>query len=114
MLASFVPRPSDPLAHHLWVRTPAWRPGTHRRPFKLVIAQYARDYVDPRCECTGSCSVTELGYRIEDTEAVDPTQAIMFTLLQEQLHSVLDTLSEREAGVVSMRFGLADGQAHDS
>jgi DNA-directed RNA polymerase sigma subunit (sigma70/sigma32) len=33
-----------------------------------------------------------------------------FTLLQEQLHSVLDTLSEREAGVVSMRFGLTDGQ----
>ena len=33
-----------------------------------------------------------------------------FTLLQEQLHAVLDTLSEREAGVVSMRFGLTDGQ----
>ena len=33
-----------------------------------------------------------------------------FTLLQEQLHSVLDTLSEREAGIVSMRFGLTDGQ----
>ncbi len=33
-----------------------------------------------------------------------------FTLLQEQLHQVLDTLSEREAGVVSMRFGLSDGQ----
>ena len=36
--------------------------------------------------------------------------AVSFTLLQEQLHSVLDTLSEREAGVVSMRFGLTDGQ----
>jgi len=36
--------------------------------------------------------------------------AISFTLLQEQLHSVLDTLSERAAGVVSMRFGLTDGQ----
>ena len=33
-----------------------------------------------------------------------------FTLLQEQLHSVLDTLSEREAGVVAMRFGMTDGQ----
>ena len=36
--------------------------------------------------------------------------AVSFTLLQEQLHAVLDTLSEREAGVVSMRFGLTDGQ----
>ena len=33
-----------------------------------------------------------------------------FTLLQEQLESVLDTLSDREAGVVRMRFGLTDGQ----
>ena len=39
-----------------------------------------------------------------------PADAVSFTLLQEQLHSVLDTLSEREAGVVSMRFGLSDGQ----
>ncbi len=39
-----------------------------------------------------------------------PADAVSFTLLQEQLHSVLDTLSEREAGVVSMRFGLTDGQ----
>ena len=41
---------------------------------------------------------------------VVPADAVSFTLLQEQLHSVLDTLSEREAGVVSMRFGLTDGQ----
>ncbi len=39
-----------------------------------------------------------------------PADAVSFTLLQEQLHQVLDTLSEREAGVVSMRFGLTDGQ----
>jgi RNA polymerase sigma factor (sigma-70 family) len=44
------------------------------------------------------------------SEAVVPADAVSFTLLQEQLHSVLDTLSEREAGVVSMRFGLTDGQ----
>jgi RNA polymerase primary sigma factor len=47
---------------------------------------------------------------IEDSEAIQPGEAVSFTLLQEQLHSVLDTLSEREAGVVSMRFGLTDGQ----
>ena len=51
-----------------------------------------------------------LGQRIEDSEAIQPGEAVSFTLLQEQLHSVLDTLSEREAGVVSMRFGLTDGQ----
>src|SRR5258708_39135969 len=46
----------------------------------------------------------------QDSEAIQPGEAVSFTLLQEQLHSVLDTLSEREAGVVSMRFGLTDGQ----
>ncbi|MDR2347050.1 MAG: RNA polymerase sigma factor [Bifidobacteriaceae bacterium] len=53
---------------------------------------------------------SEFGDLIEDSEAVVPADAVSFTLLQEQLHAVLDTLSEREAGVVSMRFGLTDGQ----
>ncbi|MDR1440796.1 MAG: RNA polymerase sigma factor [Bifidobacteriaceae bacterium] len=53
---------------------------------------------------------SEFGDLIEDSEAVVPAEAVSFTLLQEQLHAVLDTLSEREAGVVSMRFGLTDGQ----
>jgi len=52
----------------------------------------------------------EFGDLIEDSEAVVPLDAATFTLLQEQLRFVLDTLSEREAGVVSMRFGLTDGQ----
>jgi RNA polymerase primary sigma factor len=52
---------------------------------------------------------SELGDLIEDSEAIQPGEAVSFTLLQEQLHSVLGTLSEREAGVVSMRYGLADG-----
>jgi RNA polymerase primary sigma factor len=52
----------------------------------------------------------EFGDLIEDSEAVVPADAVSFILLQEQLHSVLDTLSEREAGVLSMRFGLTDGQ----
>jgi RNA polymerase primary sigma factor len=34
-----------------------------------------------------------------------PAEAVSFTLLQEQLHAVLDTLSEREAGVVSCASG---------
>ncbi len=53
---------------------------------------------------------SEFGDLIEDSEANVPADAVNFTLLQEQLHDVLDTLSEREAGVVSMRFGLTDGQ----
>ena len=53
---------------------------------------------------------SEFGDLIEDSEAIVPADAVSFTLLQEQLHSVLDTLSEREAGVVAMRFGLTDGQ----
>ncbi len=53
---------------------------------------------------------SEFGDLIEDTEAVKPADAVSFTLLQEQLRAVLETLAEREAGVVSMRFGLTDGQ----
>ena len=53
---------------------------------------------------------SEFGDLIEDSEAIQPGEAVSFTLLQEQLQSVLGTLSEREAGVVSMRFGLTDGQ----
>jgi RNA polymerase primary sigma factor len=53
---------------------------------------------------------SEFGDLIEDPEALQPGEAVSFTLLQEQLHSVLGTLPEREAGVVSMRFGLTDGQ----
>jgi RNA polymerase primary sigma factor len=53
---------------------------------------------------------SELGDLIEDSEAIEPGEAVSFTLLQEEVLSVLGTLSEREAGVVSMRFGLTDGQ----
>ncbi len=48
--------------------------------------------------------------KVIEVQKYGPGEAVSFTLLQEQLHSVLDTLSEREAGVVSMRFGLTDGQ----
>ena len=53
---------------------------------------------------------SEFGDLIEDSEAIVPSDAVSFTLLQEQLESVLETLSDREAGVVRMRFGLTDGQ----
>lgn len=46
----------------------------------------------------------------EDCEATEPVEAVSLTLLREQLHEILGTLSEREAGVMSLRFGLADGR----
>jgi RNA polymerase primary sigma factor len=52
---------------------------------------------------------SHLGDFIEDSEAVVPVDAASFILLQEQLESVLHTLSEREKKVIQLRFGLIDG-----
>ncbi|TDD43002.1 RNA polymerase sigma factor [Nonomuraea terrae] len=53
---------------------------------------------------------SEFGDLIEDTEAVSPADAVSFTLLQQQLRALLGQLSDREAGVISMRYGLNDGK----
>jgi RNA polymerase primary sigma factor len=58
----------------------------------------------------GEAGDGEFGDLIEDSEATEPGEAVSFTLLQEQLRAILGTLSEREADVVSLRFGLADGR----
>jgi RNA polymerase primary sigma factor len=73
------------------------------------VQKHAREPVSLHL-ALGEDGGTEFGDLIEDADAVQPGEAASFTLLQEQLHQVLGTLSEREAGVVSMRFGLADGQ----
>ena len=79
-------------------------------PEKVVeVQKYGREPISLHTPL-GEDGDSEFGDLIEDTEAIQPGEAVAFTLLQEQLHSVLDTLSEREAGVVSMRFGLTDGQ----
>jgi RNA polymerase primary sigma factor len=52
---------------------------------------------------------SHLGDFIEDSDAVVPVDAASFILLQEQLESVLHTLSEREKKVIQLRFGLLDG-----
>ena len=52
---------------------------------------------------------SQLGDFIEDQEAEVPADAASFSLLQEQLQEVLDTLSERERKVIERRFGLIDG-----
>jgi len=79
-------------------------------PEKVVeVQKYGREPISLHTPL-GEDGDSEFGDLIEDSEAVVPAEAVSFTLLQEQLHAVLDTLSEREAGVVSMRFGLTDGQ----
>ena len=75
----------------------------------LEVQKYGREPISLHTPL-GEEGDSEFGDLIEDTEAIQPGEAVSFTLLQEQLHSVLATLSEREAGVVSMRFGLIDGQ----
>ncbi|WP_055481503.1 RNA polymerase sigma factor [Sphaerimonospora mesophila] len=79
-------------------------------PEKVIeVQKYGREPISLSTPL-GEEGDSEFGDLIEDSEAIVPADAVSFTLLQEQLHSVLDTLSEREAGVVSMRFGLTDGQ----
>ena len=79
-------------------------------PEKVVeVQKYGREPISLHTPL-GEEGDSEFGDLIEDSEAIVPADAVSFTLLQEQLHSVLDTLSEREAGVVAMRFGLTDGQ----
>ncbi len=94
-------------------RAPKWIDGSLRCSFcgkaKSEVAKLIAGPGVYICnECVGLCS--EIIEKEQDSEAIQPGEAVSFTLLQEQLHSVLDTLSEREAGVVSMRFGLTDGQ----
>jgi RNA polymerase primary sigma factor len=79
-------------------------------PEKVVeVQKYGREPVSLHTPL-GEDGDSELGDLIEDSEAIQPAEAASSTLLREQLHSVLGTLSEREVGVVSMRFGLTDGQ----
>ena len=79
-------------------------------PEKVVeVQKYGREPISLHTPL-GEEGDSEFGDLIEDSEAIVPADAVSFTLLQEQLDSVLDTLSERESGVVKMRFGLTDGQ----
>ena len=79
-------------------------------PEKVVeVQKYGREPISLHTPL-GEEGDSEFGDLIEDSEAIVPADAVSFTLLQEQLDSVLDTLSDREAGVVKMRFGLTDGQ----
>ncbi|MEY8208808.1 RNA polymerase sigma factor [Corynebacterium sp. 102791.4] len=74
----------------------------------MEIQQYAREPISLD-QTIGDEGDSQLGDFIEDSEAVIAVDAVSFTLLQDQLQDVLTTLSEREAGVVRLRFGLTDG-----
>jgi len=79
-------------------------------PEKVIeVQKYGREPISLHLPL-GEDGDSEFGDLIEDSEAIEPGEAVSFTLLQEGLHAVLGMLSEREAGIVSMRFGLADGQ----
>ncbi len=75
----------------------------------LEVQKYGREPISLHTPL-GDDGDSEFGDLIEDSEAIVPADAVSFTLLQEQLESVLETLSAREAGVIRMRFGLQDGQ----
>jgi RNA polymerase primary sigma factor len=78
-------------------------------PEKVVeVQKYGREPISLHTPL-GEDGDSEFGDLIEDTEAVVPADAVGFTMLQRQLEALLESLSEREAGVIRMRFGLGDG-----
>ena len=79
-------------------------------PEKVVEIQgYAREPVS--LETTiGDDQDSSLGDFIEDADAPVAAEVVSYGLMQEQLGEVLRTLTDREAAVVKMRFGLVDGQ----
>ena len=79
-------------------------------PEKVIeVQKYGREPISLHTPL-GEDGDSEFGDLIEDTDAVVPADAVGFTMLQRQLEALLDSLSEREAGVIRMRFGLGDGQ----
>ncbi len=79
-------------------------------PEKVVeVQKYSREPVSLQTPL-GAEGDSQFGDLLEDSEALMPIDAVTFTLLQGQLRGILDTLSERESGVITMRYGLADGQ----
>ena len=80
-------------------------------PEKVVeVQKYGREPISLHTPL-GEEGDSEFGDLIEDSEAIEPGEHVLFTTLQTELHQVLDTLSEREKGVIMMRIGLSDGQA---
>ena len=55
---------------------------------------------------------TSIGSFVEDERTPGPADATSNALLAEALKEILDTLTDREADVLRMRFGMADGRTH--
>lgn len=78
-------------------------------PEKVVeVQKYGREPISLSTPL-GEDGDSEFGDLIEDTEAVVPADAVGFSMLQQELERVLDSLHPREAGVIRSRFGLGDG-----
>jgi RNA polymerase primary sigma factor len=78
-------------------------------PEKVVeVQKYGREPISLSTPL-GEDGDSEFGDLIEDTEAVVPADAVGFTMLQQELDRVLESLHPREAGVIKSRFGLGDG-----
>jgi RNA polymerase primary sigma factor len=78
----------------------------------LEIRQYAREPLSLDERFGADSDAPTLGEFIEDAQAVAAVEVVSVNLLRDQLRVVLATLSEREAGIVELRFGLTDGQPH--
>lgn len=74
----------------------------------LEVQKYGREPISLHTPL-GEDGDSEFGDLIEDTEAVVPLDAVANRMLLVALESVLDSLSERESGVIRMRYGLGDG-----
>jgi RNA polymerase primary sigma factor len=73
------------------------------------MQQYAREPISLD-QTIGEEGDSYLSDFIEDSQAVVALESVSFAQMRDQLHSVLATLSDREAGIVRLRFGLTDGQ----
>lgn len=59
----------------------------------------------------GEDNGTELGDLLEDSETISPADMVTFLLLKDAIQAVLANMTAREAGIISLRYGLMDGQA---
>jgi RNA polymerase primary sigma factor len=75
----------------------------------LKIQQYPREPISLD-QTIGEEGDVQLGDVIEDSEAVTAIEMVSFPLLQNHLRSALATLTEQEASVIRLRFGLTNGQ----
>jgi RNA polymerase primary sigma factor len=78
-------------------------------PEKVVeVQKYGREPISLSTPL-GEDGDSEFGDLIEDTEAVQPADAVAFRIMQREIERLLDTLTPREAAVIRSRYGIGDG-----